>query len=181
MAMIDPAPAVAYLARSCQYLTPAELARCDPNLWMQGRFREDAVDFANQAVEALKRRHFAVEVGLVGYSGGGAMAALVAARRNDVVCLVTIASPLDTRSWTKAIGVSPLTSSLNPLDFAAPLRNVRQAHLRGMNDTLVPSASSQQFLDAVPSARVVDASGFDHDCCWLAAWHQLRTKTCLDP
>lgn len=180
MAVSDPSVGVAYLARQCQYLTVAELAHCDPDLWMQGRFREDAVVASNQAIDALKRRHSAEEIALVGYSGGGAMAALLAARRRDVRCLVTIAAPLDTRTWTATIGVSPLVNSLNPLDFAGRLRNVRQTHIRGLDDTLVPPVTSQRFVDSIQGANVVDLKAFDHDCCWAKGWVMLRKRTCLE-
>jgi pimeloyl-ACP methyl ester carboxylesterase len=179
MAISDPSPAVAYLARPCQYLATADLARCDPDLWMQGRFREEAVATTSHAVDLLKRRFSATKVALVGYSGGGTMATLVAARRADVECLVSVASPLDTRAWTSLLGVSALVNSLNPVNVVARLVLVPQTHFRGANDTVVPFASSRRFFDAVPNAKVVDISGFDHDCCWATEWLDLRSNSCL--
>jgi hypothetical protein len=44
------------------------------------------------------------------------VASLVAARRHDVVRLVTVAGNLDHLAWTTLHGVSPLTGSLNPAD-----------------------------------------------------------------
>ena len=78
----------------------------------------------NRAIDALKAASGALGIALAGYSGGGAMAALIAARRPDTVCLVTVAAPLDTGAWTQAIGVSPLRTSLNPLDHAARLASL---------------------------------------------------------
>jgi esterase/lipase len=46
------------------------------------------------AVTALKRASGASRLRLVGYSGGGVMAMLLAARRDDVAQVVTIAAPL---------------------------------------------------------------------------------------
>ena len=181
MAASDPSPAVAYLGRPCQYLDAAELASCNPALWMRGRFSEDAVAASNQAVSRIKGATGAERVNLVGYSGGGSMAALVAARRADVACLVTIAAPLDTDAWTRAIDVSPLDYSLNPADTASRLAGIPQTHFRGAKDDLVPPRTSARFFGKIPGAKVIDKAGFDHACCWEDAWAQLRAESCLGP
>jgi poly(3-hydroxybutyrate) depolymerase len=115
----------------------------------------------------------------VGYSGGGAMAALIAARRSDISCLVTVAAPLDTHAWTDALRVSRLDLSLNPADAADKLRNVRQTHFRGGRDMVVPPAASRRFLERVTGATVIDKEAFDHRCCWDDEWQDLRRVSCL--
>lgn len=181
MAIADRSGAVAYLGRPCQYLEPEVLAGCDPALWMRARFSEDAVAAMDRAVSRLKQSTGAASVNLVGYSGGGAMAALIAARRRDVSCVVTIAAPLDTRAWTDALKVSPLDYSLNPADFAKKLVSVRQTHFRGGKDTLVPSSTAQEYLLQVPRALVIDKPQYDHQCCWGDDWPELRRESCLVP
>ena len=146
---------------------------------MRGRFREDAVAAMDHAVSRLKKSAGAAEVNLVGYSGGGTMAALIAARRSDVSCLVTIAAPLDTRAWTEALKVSPLDYSLNPADVARQLTTVRQTHFRGRKDTVVPPSTTQRYLSQVPRALVIDKQAYDHQCCWGDDWPELRRESCL--
>jgi pimeloyl-ACP methyl ester carboxylesterase len=179
MAAADPSGAVAYLGRPCQYLSPNALARCDPALWMLGRFSEDAVATTDAALSAIKRRAQASSINLVGYSGGGAIAALVAMRRDDVGCLVTIAAPLDTDAWTAAIGVSRLSYSLNPADHARQLAPLRQTHFRGRKDALVPPQTTRRYLAQVPGAQVIDREDYDHQCCWKEDWKELRAQSCL--
>ena len=179
MADADPSALVAYLGRPCQYLEPQDLGRCDPMYWTLGRFSPDAVAATMRAVDALKRASDAASVALVGYSGGGAMATVVAAARSDVGCLVTLAAPLDTDAWTDAIGVSRLAASRNPLEGAPRLAGVAQNHFRGRDDRLVPPATSARFLERVPAARVMDLDGVDHTCCWREEWPRLRESTCL--
>jgi pimeloyl-ACP methyl ester carboxylesterase len=179
MAVADPSEAVVYMGRKCQYLSEAELGKCDPDLWMLGRFRPDAIAATNRSIDAVKKMFGASSIALVGYSGGGAMAALVASRRGDVDCLVTLAAPLDTQAWTAAIGVTPLRNSLNPALEAPRLQAMRQTHFRGGRDAVVPKASLQRFLQAVPNANVIDLEDFDHDCCWASRWAQLRQQSCL--
>lgn len=179
MADADPSAMVAYLGRPCQYLDPRDLERCDPSYWTLGRFSPDAVAATVRAVDALKRASGATSVALVGYSGGGSMAALIAAARSDVTCLVTLAAPLDTDAWTDSIGVSRLAASRNPLEVAPRLAGLAQNHFRGRDDRLVPPASTARFLARVPAARVTDLDGVDHTCCWQDAWPRLRESTCL--
>ena len=179
MAAADKSAAVGYLGRPCQYLNPQALDQCDVAFWTSGRFREDAVAMTNAAVEQMKRQTGAARIDLIGYSGGGAMAALVAARRADISCLVTMASPLDTAAWTAAIGVSRLAASLNPADQADRLMSVPQAHLRGVHDLVVPPATTTRYLARSPKAVVIDLPRFDHECCWGPEWLNLRTQTCL--
>lgn len=179
MAIADTSSATAYLGRHCQYLGSDDLQRCDPELWMRARFSDGAVTSISLAVDEIKRSYGAEEVNLVGYSGGGAMAALIAARRRDVHCLVTVASPLDTSAWTDALRVSRLDLSLNPADGADGLRHLRQTHFRGMRDKLVPAPTTRRFLDRVTGATVIDKETFDHRCCWDDEWKDLRRATCL--
>ncbi len=179
MAAADPTSPVAYLGRPCQYLDDVELAKCDPALWTRGRFSEAAVAAANGAVSALKERSGASRIALVGYSGGGALGALVAARRTDVECLVSMASPLDTAAWTRAIGVSPLRESLNPADVASSLAAVRQTHFAGGADRVVPPDTISRYVAAQRAARVIRRESFDHECCWADQWPQLRSQSCL--
>lgn len=179
LALRDPGASVAYLGRPCQYLDDAALAQCPSLLWMQGRYGEPAVTMMSAAVDLLLLAASAQRVRLVGYSGGGVMAALIAAQRTDVSCLVTVASPLDTDAWTAAIDVSPLTASLNPLALAPRLATIAQTHIAGADDALVPARALQRFTTALPQARLEVLPGFDHDCCWVHAWEGLRQRTCL--
>ncbi|MBL8379805.1 MAG: alpha/beta hydrolase [Burkholderiales bacterium] len=178
MAAADRAPAVAYVGRPCQYLRPDRLAVCDPAFWTLGRFSEAAVAMTNAAVEELRRRHGASRIDLVGYSGGGAMAVLVASRRSDVSCLVTVAAPLDIDAWTVAKQVTPLYGSLNPTNFPLPT-SVRQTHFRGVQDQVVPLHTISRYLAQAPHSQVVDVPRYGHDCCWAGNWSELLKQSCL--
>jgi hypothetical protein len=181
MASADVGSAVAYVGRPCQFLPEAELAGCDGGLWTGARFGETAIAATDRAVESAKAALGASRVNLVGYSGGGALAVLVASRRVDVACLVTVVAPLDTVAWTDAIGVSRLRESFNPVDVADRLSAVRQNHLAGARDTLVPSSTVARYLSRAPAAKFVEIDNFDHECCWEREWLKLKATTCLQP
>lgn len=179
LALREPGAPVAYLGRPCQYLDHDTLSQCPPRLWMGARFGEQATDIMNAAIDVLLQVASARRVRLVGYSGGGAMAALLAARRSDVTCLVTVAAPLDTDAWTTAIAVSPLTESVNPLTQVSRIAPIAQTHIAGAADKMVPVRTLRRFTSALPAPDVSVIDGFDHDCCWVLNWEKLRQGTCL--
>ena len=111
---------------------------------------------------------------LVGYSGGGTLAALLATRRQDVSRLVTVAGLLDHAAWTQALRISPLTGSLNPADEWAQLRQIPQVHYVGGKDRQTGKLALRPALEhPSPQVRVIELPDFDHNCCWAEAWSRL--------
>ena len=104
LALAHPDDNVVYLGRPCQIAFHPPT--CDPSLWLGGRFSEKVVHLSNQAIDSLKQRFQAEELVLVGYSGGGAVAALVAATRDDIAGLISVASNLDHTTWTQHHGLT---------------------------------------------------------------------------
>jgi hypothetical protein len=173
LALNDPWPDLAYLARPCQFVRP--LHGCHPRYWSTARFAPEVIAAYEEAIAALKAARGARRLTLVGYSGGGAVAALIAARRNDVDSLITIAAPLDHVAWTAWHGLTPLSLSLNPADMARALGRICQLHLVGGADRNVPPLTTIRFTAELDPAhaRLVELPGFDHDCCWLGSWRTL--------
>jgi pimeloyl-ACP methyl ester carboxylesterase len=166
LAVADGAPAVAYLARPCQYDRPPSCRVAD---WTTDRFSAGAVSRIGASLDDLRARSGTASLTLVGYSGGAFPAARLAATRDDVAALVTVAGVLDPAAWTRHHGVSPLPALDH--DTAAALAGVPQRHLIGAEDTLVPPDLARAVLARLgrpETARIVP--GFDHACCWVAAW-----------
>ena len=174
LAASDPVPSVAWLARPCQYLLRlADGAACPASYWSGGRFAPEVVAAMNRAVDRLKAGAGTPLVQLVGYSGGGGLAVLMAAARDDVAALVTVAGNLDHRAWTAHHRVTPLVASLNPADAAAALAELPQLHLIGERDDVVPrlvAASYRRRLPAAAAAAFLVAAEQGHDCCWAEDW-----------
>tara|TARA_R110001599_G_scaffold64023_5_gene179733 strand:- start:35879 stop:36718 length:840 start_codon:yes stop_codon:yes gene_type:complete len=176
LAMRTPPGSAVYLARPCQYVDGANARGCDVAYWTNKRFAPEVIDASNQAIDALKARFGAHRLILVGYSGGGAIAALVAARRTDIAQLVTVAGNLDPDAWTRLHHVSPLTGSLNPADGWRELLDVPQLHLVGARDRNVSAAVTHAYANRFPASHrptirmVPDA---DHSCCWVNQWPNI--------
>ncbi len=183
LALRDPSPSVLYVARPCQYLSPEALGQCSSRFWSTERYGEEVVGAIDEVITAaLSRQLPGVEparVGLVGYSGGGTVAALIAARRPDVAWLITLAANLDHAAWTAMHRITPLYGSLSPVDSAAALRPIPQLHLSGARDRNVPRSVLESYLerlgdDARAEARTIP--GFSHECCWEERWPETLCR-----
>jgi hypothetical protein len=170
LALAHPGGNVAYLGRPCQYVSaPA----CRPAYWSSHRYAPEVIGAFNLAVDELKGVTGAERVILVGYSGGGAVAVLTAARRNDVVGIVTVASNLDLRFWTARDGLVPLWGSLDPADVATAVAGIPQVHFVGGQDDVVGPAVAQSYLRRmgdVTRAAMVEEKSYNHNCCWADNW-----------
>ena len=179
LAVQDPGANVAYLARPCQYLPDNELPHCPAVLWSLSRYAGQVVESIDIAIDSLKREAGAERVRLVGVSGGGTLAALVAARRDDVVGLVTVAANLDHGLWTARHGLSPLIDSLNAADVAAMIEDIPQVHFIGAEDGNVTRAEVDAYVARMDDASLVEVvmvPAFDHTCCWARDWQHLLAE-----
>jgi dienelactone hydrolase len=176
MALHQPHGAAAYLARPCQYVQGSDAKNCDNSWWTDRRFAPEIITASSTAIDQLMQRFQAQHLVLVGYSGGGAVAALVAAQRHDVSLLVTVAGNLDPHTWARLNKITPLTNSLSPADAWQHLVDVPQLHFAGSRDTTITLPVSQAYIARFPEnrrpvLRVID--GFDHHCCWAEKWAEL--------
>jgi len=167
----DPAPSI-YIGRPC-YLGLAAAPGCKPALWSVGRYSEAVVDSMAAAVERVLDRSTATQIMLIGYSGGGVLAMLVANRVVRIGTVVTIAANLDTDAWTRLHDYSALSQSLNPAMIGSWREAMRQIHLVGEHDRNVPPTLVWNFASALPNAQVRVIPAFDHRCCWVDAWPTL--------
>jgi hypothetical protein len=193
MALADPNLLVAYMARPCMYLTEDQLKQCSETLWTNARFGKEALALSNEALDSListmKSKHLKdtsrpLLINLVGYSGGGVIAALLAAQRSDVVCLNTIASPLDIEVWAKLQKVAPLSQSFNPAYPDARLSHIPQMHWFGAEDRVVPPQALGRYRNWSPILehnQVIQlVPKFNHRDFWVQEWPALRDKSCLN-
>lgn len=180
LAAADPLAAVAYLARPCQFTGGSEGRNCTSNIWTKARYGQEVLSAMDEALQQLKERAGATEIALVGYSGGGTIAALLALRRTDIVWMKTVASPLDTEAFTLLHGVTPLSESLNPAENAGALARIPQIHYVGGEDKIVPAEINRRFLSQMNDAScaaLVILPGLDHSDGWTEIWPGLADKT----
>ncbi|SDD61374.1 hypothetical protein SAMN05421548_12278 [Paraburkholderia lycopersici] len=177
LAAADPAPNVAYVARPCQFTPMEQNPRCGVPYWTGRRFAPDVVASMNDAVSQFAARAPGQPINLIGYSGGGALAVLVAARRTDVASIRTVAGNLDDEFVNRLHHVSPMPESENPIDFADRVASIAQVHFSGAGDTVVPPEVAQRFVAAAGErcAQARTVADVSHDGDWSAYWPRLLT------
>lgn len=179
LALAQPDGESAYLARPCQYID-AEKSGCSKRYWTNMRFAPEVIAATHNALDQLKQRFGATRLILVGYSGGGTVAALTAAKRNDVVRLITVAGNLDHKAWTDFHHMPPLVGSLNPANEISALQSLSQLHFVGSRDrNTTPElvlGFAQQFPEDKRPAVMIEPE-YDHQCCWVNNWPALWRKT----
>jgi len=171
---LDAAPAV-YVGRPC-YFGLARDPPCTEIDWTLGRFSEPVVESMAQAIEQLRRERGHRYVELYGHSGGGTLAALLAARVPGIVRIVTLAGNLDPDAWSRHHGYSPLSGSLNPARRGRLPDSVEQLHLAGARDESVPAWMIAQAAPQLGAVAVEVVPGVAHSCCWSARWSLLLSE-----
>ncbi len=168
LAVVLPGSA-AYLARPCQF----ELASaCRIEHWTSARFAPELVDALDDALNQLKQASGAKHLRLVGHSGGGVMAALLARRRTDVAGVVTLMAPLAVGEWTGQLELSPLDGA-DPMDQAS--LTMPAVHVAGGRDAIVPARIVRHYV-AAKGGKYVEWPQADH-ACWPieSARHLVET------
>lgn len=158
-----PDHAVAYMARPCQYLSAAELAKCPSNLWLLDRFGAEAQNRLKQSLNALSARPTI----LIGISGGGVIAAHLATETNTRL-LITLAAPLALNEWARHHQVSTFLPTDDPLEKAPLLTGTPQLHIAGQNDKTVPAHVIQRFAHQA-QGTFIEVEGARHSTIGPAA------------
>jgi hypothetical protein len=173
LAIADHGPNVVYLARPCQF-SLASSPGCSATYWTDRRFSSEMVDVMNLALDQISvATHGPFE--LIGYSGGGAIAVLLAARRSDILSIRTVAGNLDHEAVNRAHQVSPMPLSLNPISQSERIANIPQIHFIGEHDDMIPSAIATTFVAQQHSgcARIHKVSQTTHQRGWVEKWPEL--------
>jgi pimeloyl-ACP methyl ester carboxylesterase len=162
-----------FLGRPCYFEARKDPA-CTPLIWTHQRYSPDVIDSMVAALRGYLTANRLESAALTGYSGGGTVAWLMAERMPEVVSVITIGANLDVARWTSVHGYSELVGSLDPAR-RPPLRaTVCQRHYVGKHDRNVSPDLVRAFATHHPGAEVIEIPGYDHVCCWVERWPELR-------
>ena len=155
LAAKDPAPNIVYLARPCQYTSfTAPNNNCAKEYWTDKRFSKNIIasyqDAFNQLAKINKNGF-----NLIGFSGGANIAGLLAAKRNDILSLRTVAGNIDNDFFTKFHHVSHMPLSLNMADYATQLSHIPQYHFIAEKDNVVPIDIFQSYKQKIESSNCI--------------------------
>lgn len=181
LAAEDTSANVIYIARPCQYTSfEHNNIPCNNKFWSQSRFATVVIDSFNQALDSLVKDNGIRQMTLTGYSGGAAIAVIVAAKRNDVIALRTVAGNLDHVALSKYHSVNIMSDSLNPSDYAKEISTLPQYHFAGEDDPIVPENIIETFArtseDGHHCVKFLKVEGVTHHSGWAEKWPDLLTK-----
>ena len=165
---LDDRPSL-YLGRPC-YHGLAD-PPCGAALWTSERYSDGVVSSMAAALRSHLARRGAERIALIGYSGGGTLAMLLAARVPQTAAVVTVASNLDIDAWTAHHRYLRLTGSLNPASQAPLPSHLYQRHYVGSRDRVVPPHVLSAGL--ADRSTIVRIPGVDHACCWERLWPSI--------
>ncbi|MGH8521435.1 MAG: alpha/beta fold hydrolase [Gammaproteobacteria bacterium] len=167
----DPAPSL-YLGRPC-YLGLAQRSPCDPSLWTHARYSKRVVDSLESALRHLLPHYKTSGLVMIGHSGGGTLALLLAERFATTRAVLTLAGNLDTEAWVDYHGYRPLPDSLNPAKRSRLRPVIVEQHYIGLRDREVPLNIAERYIAAHPLAEIIPVPEFDHVCCWHQVWSDI--------
>ena len=155
-----------YLGRPCYH--GLDDPGCGAGLWTGERYSDRVVSSMAAALRTYVAARDVPRLAFIGYSGGGALAVLLASRFPQAAAVVTVAGNLDTDAWAAHHRYLRLTGSLNPAAHARLPASLYQRHYVGTRDRVVPREIVAG--GAGDPSTVVVVPEFDHVCCWPRLW-----------
>ena len=167
---------IAYLGRPCQYVQTPE---CHTKIWTFERYSRPVVDLMSLSVDKIKNQGNYQKVELVGYSGGATIALLLAALRDDVISVRTIAGNLTPDFTNSFHGVSEMPGSMIPLDYKKRLSRIPQVHFYGSDDVIIPDKISLHYSTRMNSTKCITVKPVTatHHSGWAEHWQELLKIT----
>jgi hypothetical protein len=169
---------ILYLGRPC-YMGLFQDGDCKDIYWTSARYSPVVVQSMVAAVNDIAAEFDIDQSTLIGYSGGGSLAMLMASdlffqQIPSLVSVVTIAGNLDVASWTAHHGYLPLSDSLDPAKLNYP-GTLKFLHFGGAEDKNVSSSHLLNFV-SLHGGQYKILADIDHSCCWLQRWPELLQK-----
>lgn len=152
---------VAYLAQPCQFNTDNS-HNCGTDFHQPGG--AEVIASYNAAMNEMKARYGITGFDIVGYGSGGNIAALLAAERDDILSLRTVAGKLNPKDGASATAIAP------------ELADMPQHHFIGAADNEVHPDTYHFYRQAMGPSSCVHytlVQDADHDRGWVDEWPEL--------
>ena len=174
---LDSAPAV-YIARPCYlmkgFAEEIEDPECSAYWWTFGRYSEKVVNSMAKIIEQESESYN--NIVLIGHSGGGTLAALLAEQNEKTVALVTAAANLNVAEWVTYHQFTPLYGSLDPTRGVVLPNNIVQLHYIGDSDNEIKVGWQNDYLSRHPNASLTILPEVTHQGGWYIHWPNILNE-----
>ncbi len=166
---IQSAGARVYLARPCQYIITKSM--CQPSIWSYDRFSPAVIDSYMQAFDPIAHQFNGHKFDVVGFSGGGYIALVLAAKRQDIEKVTTVAGLLDPKEWTDLHHISPLRVTGSSDSLLKNSKTTTFNHICRRDDEVVPCSLAESFVERARNKgllnhRIIYQQNGNHDDHW---------------
>ncbi|WP_250655639.1 alpha/beta fold hydrolase [Alkalimarinus coralli] len=156
----------AYLGRPCYFELDDD--QCSAYWYTHGRYSDRVVE---SLVDVLHQTLKGRSLILVGHSGGGTLAMLMADRMNNVSMVVTIAGNLSVQQWAEHHQYSALSGSLDPMHdltmHNSALGNaIPQIHFYSPNDEVIKPEWIEALAAKQANAELIELPVEGHSEGW---------------
>ena len=141
--------------------------------WTSHRYSQAVVNSMSSVLNSWLEQHAFKQLVLIGYSGGGSLAVLMAEGIKGVEKVVTVAANLDVAAWSKYHGYLTLSGSLNPADAPMISQRIKQIHFAGQDDEVVPAFIIKAYAQRQGNVHYHEIEQQGHACCWEKEWLHL--------
>jgi len=178
LALQDTSPNVIYLARPCQY-SLNKSPKCNVSQWTDERFSPEMIKLMNESLNAIKSAHSQQSFELIGYSGGATIALMLAAKRDDIVNVRTVAGNLSPKLVNHLHKVSEMPNAVEPITMSNQTASIPQIHFYGKDDKIVPKLIAETYLKSIKDkrcAKVIAVENTNHENGWIEVWPILLSQ-----
>ena len=152
---------------------------CDTAYWQEKRFTPEVITAYESALDDIAARYDITGFHIIGYDGGANIAAVLAAKRHDILSLRTVAGNLNPDFVTDHSNQQTLASdSVLAIDYATMLANVPQHHFIGAADRVITPGTYHSYRQMLGLSECVSYSfvqDADHTNGWVEKWPDLLT------
>jgi len=159
-----------YLGRPCYFQTNDE--RCHYQYWTSHRYSPEVINSMADVIEQKMLEGSYQKLIIIGHSGGGTIAALLACKPSITSSIITLAANLDIKRWVDIHSWSDLTGSQNPANLPSNCKRSNAYHYYGIDDENVPASSAHDFFIEGESQRFI-LEGVNHRN-WPLFWDQIK-------
>lgn len=177
LASKDNAQNLIYLARPCQYNGRIEYPHtCSNEEWQTNRFSQEVIESYNTALNEISRRYGIKGFNIIGYSGGAAIATMLAGSRRDILSVRTVAGIMDNTAYAQVADDFPISATRSATEHASDLVKIPQYHFVGGQDNTVTPSVLSTYLRAMPPTNCVQTllvQEAEHEAGWVDKWPEL--------